>query len=288
MMKKGLQTVIWIGKILVGSAIFALAFDLFLETNGLNSGGVSGLAMVFVKLAGVGTVGSVTAVINLPLFAIGGLRIGKKFVLGSLIGMVSSSVLLDVFSKIPAPELDPLLCAIYGGVLAGLGLGIVFAVGASTGGSDIVVRLMKMRLQHIPIGMINMMFDLVVAILTGLAFQDISKTLYSGIAIFATGQVIDAVVYRFDYSKVAFIITGQYETVAEKIDSQLHRGVTFLDGQGFYLRKQTKVILTAVKKQQVAELKQIVVDVDPDAFIIVQEAHQVLGDGFSHYTKDSL
>ena len=112
--------------------------------------------------------------------------------------------------------------------------------------------------------------------------------LYSGVCIFVTGRVIDAVVYKFDYSKVAIIISKHYDTIAKRIGDDLHRGSTFLEGQGVYSGKDTKVILTAVKKQQISELKEIVVEIDPDAFIIVQEAHQVLGDGFARYSKYNL
>lgn len=287
-MKKSLENVLWIAKIVLGCAMFAVSFDFFLEPNALNAGGVSGLAMVLVKLIGFGSVGRVTMLMNLPLFALGGLKIGKKFFWGSLVGMVASSVLLDLFALVPPPATEPLLGALYGGVLCGLGLGIVFMAGASTGGSDIVVRLLKLKWQNVPIGTINMCFDLVVATLTGIVFQDISRALYSGVAVFVTGQIIDAVVYRFDYSKVALIISKHHVEIARAIAVQLDRGATYLHGQGSYSNQPTEVVLTAVKKQQLAELKQLVVEIDPNAFIIVQEAHQVLGDGFSRYTKDSL
>lgn len=288
-MKKGVQSVVWFGKIAFGCALFALGFDLFLEPNGLNAGGISGLAMVLVHALGFGSVGVVTALMNLPLFAAGGLKIGRKFFVGSLVGMASSSLALDLFARfLPVPATEPLLAALYGGVLCGLGLGVVFAAGASTGGSDIIVRLLKLRWQNVPIGTINMFFDLTVAALTGLAFWDMSRALYSGVAIFVSGQVIDAVVYRFDYSKVALIISPEYEAITRAIARELDRGATFLHGEGSYSHGQTKVILTAVKKQQLSELKRLVVEIDPNAFIIVQEAHQVLGDGFSRYSKDAL
>ena len=287
-MKKAFTTLIWAVKILVGSCLFALGFGLFLEPHSINAGGISGLAQIVVRLLGVGTVGTITLVVNLPLFAIGGLKVGKKFFAGSLIGMLSSSVALDLMSNLPAPETEPLLAALYGGVICGLGLGIVFSTGASTGGSDIIVRLLKRKWQNVPIGTINIFFDLTVACLTGLAFWNIGSALYSGVAIVVTGQIIDAVVYRFDYSKVALIISDHHQAIAEEISRQLDRGATFLQGEGTYTHKQTKVVLTAVKKQQLAELKRLVVEIDPDAFIIVQEAHQVLGDGFSRYSKDAL
>ena len=287
-MKNVVSKLIWAAKIIVGSCLFALGFDLFLEPHSINAGGISGLAQIVVHLLGGGTVGLVMILVNLPLFAIGGLKIGKKFFAGSLIGMISSSVALDLMGRIPAPEAEPLLAALYGGVICGLGLGLVFSTGASTGGSDIIVRLLKRKWQNVPIGTINIFFDLTVACLTGLAFWDISSALYSGVAIVVTGQIIDAVVYRFDYSRVALIISEQHDQIAREIDKQLERGATYLHGEGSYTQKPTKVVLTAVKKQQLAELKRLVVEIDPNAFIIVQEAHQVLGDGFSRYSKDAL
>ena len=126
------------------------------------------------------------------------------------------------------------------------------------------------------------------AILAGIVFKDVRIALYSGVCIFVTGRVLDAVVYKFDYSKVALIISKHHHTIAKRIGDDLHRGSTFLEGQGVYSGQETRVILTAVKKQQISELKQLVVEIDPDAFIIVQEAHQVLGDGFARYSKYNL
>ncbi len=287
-MSRKWENVTFVIKIAVGCALFALGFNLFLEPNGLNAGGISGLAMVFVHLTKFGSVGLFVVLMNLPLFAISGLKIGRRFVLGSLLGMLFSSLLLDAMALLPRPETEPLVGALYGGVLCGIGIGMVFTVGASTGGSDIIVRLLKLRWRNTPIGSIAMGFDLGVAVLTGIAFWDISRSLYSGVAIFVTGVVMDAVVYRFDYSKVVMVISQENEAIAKAITQKLDRGVTYLEGEGYYSGNQTKVVLSVVKRQQLAELKQLVVDIDPNAFIIVQEAHQVLGDGFSRYTKDSL
>lgn len=275
-------------KITIGCALFALGFDLFLVPNGLNAGGVSGLSMVLVKLLGFGSIGVISALINLPLFAIGGMKIGKEFFFNSLLGMILVSVFIDLFSMLPIPKTEVLIGALYGGVICGFGLGVVFSAGGSTGGSDIVVRLLKLRYQNVPIGMINTFFDMAVVVLTGIVFQDVNLTLYSGVSIFVLGRVMDAVVYSFDYSKVAIIISKDYEEIAHRIGTQLDRGATFLEGQGVYSGQKTRVVLSAVKKQQISDLKQLVVEVDPDAFIIVQDAHQVLGDGFARYSKFNL
>ena len=287
-MKQLWHKIDWIPATILGSGMFALGFSLFLAPNDLNSGGISGLAMVMVELLHVGSVGIFSFLINLPLFLLGGLKIGKRFFFGSFLGMMLSSVLIDVFAKLPFTTPEPLIGAIYGGVICGLGLGIVFISGTSTGGSDILVRLLKLRYRNVPIGQISMSFDAAVVLLTGLVFGDISKALYSGVAVYLCGKVVDGVIYRFDYSKVALIISSEYEAIAHAIGTKLDRGATFLHAEGSYSQKPTKVVLAAVKRQQLAELKELVVEIDPNAFIILQEAHQVLGDGFSRYSKDSL
>lgn len=278
----------WIPATILGSALFSVGFAFFLLPNDLSSGGISGLALVATELLGFGSVGLFSVLMNLPLFLLGGLKIGKQFFFGSTLGMVLSSVLIDGFAALQFPPVEPLLGVLYGGVICGVGLGIVFVSGTSTGGSDILVRLLKLKYRNVPIGQISMYFDALVVILTGLVFRDLNKALYTGITVAVCGKLVDAVVYRFDYSKVALIISSEYEAIAREIGDRLDRGATFLHGEGSFSREQTKVVLTAVKRQQIAELKELVMDMDPKAFIIFQEAHQVLGDGFSRYNKHAL
>ena len=287
-MKRFWQNTRWLVLTTLGSALFALGFALFLIPNDINTGGISGLAMILRELLGFGSIGTLTLVMNIPLFLIGGVKIGKRFFAGSLIGMVLSSVLIDLFALIPFATPEPLIGGLYGGVLCGAGLGMVFMAGASTGGSDILVRLLKKKYRNLPIGSISMMFDAMVVLLTGLVFRDISKALYSGVVVFVCGQVIDAVVYRFDYSRVALIISKEHEKIAKAISDQLDRGATYLHGSGSYTHQNIEVVLAVVRKGQLAELKELVMDIDENAFVIVQEAHQVLGDGFAHYSPDSL
>ena len=288
MKKRIWKEILWAGTTAIGSALFALGFAMFLIPNDINTGGISGLAMILRELLGFGSIGTLTLLMNIPLFLIGGVKIGKRFFAGSLIGMVLSSVLIDLFALIPFATPEPLIGGLYGGVLCGAGLGLVFMAGASTGGSDILVRLLKKKYRNLPIGSISMMFDALVVLLTGLVFRDISKALYSGVVVFVCGQVIDAVVYRFDYSRVALIISKEHEKIAKAISDQLDRGATYLHGAGSYTHQNIEVVLAVVRKGQLAELKELVMDIDENAFVIVQEAHQVLGDGFAHYSPDSL
>ena len=275
-------------QLILGCAIFSLGFDLFLAPHSINAGGLSGLAQIVVHLTGLGTVGLWVIAANIPLFIFGGLKIGKKFFVGSLVGALAMSLMLDLFAFLPAVPSEPLLGSVYGGLLTGAGMGLVYLSGASSGGSDIVVRLVKLRMRNAPIGVISFAIDACVVILTGITFRSVANILYCGVVLYVTTVVMDAVIYRFDYSKVALIISGRYEEIAHQIWVKLDRGVTYLYGQGAYSGTDTKVVLVAVKRQQLAELKQLVVEIDPDAFIILQESHQVLGDGFLRYSDKSL
>lgn len=291
-MKKIWNKTGWIINTIIGSTILGASYAIFLAPIGLNAGGISGLAAVIVELVNKDgsipfiSIGTLTILINLPLFVIAGMKIGKRFFFGSLLGMFVSSMLMDYFPL--HLVLEPLVAALYGGALIGFGVGLVFAAGTSTGGSDIVVRLVKLKARNVNLGQILITFDMFVIALTGLVFGDVEHALYTGIAIFLVGKVMDMVVYGFDNSKTAMIITSKHEEVSQAISEKLHRGTTFLYSQGSYSHKDGKVVLVAVYPKQVAMLKDIVVSIDPYAFVILQEAHQVLGDGFLRHSKDSL
>ena len=272
--------------ITLGCEIFALGFDLFMEPHSINVGGVSGLAMLIVEITGIGTVGLFTALLNVPLFLAGFKVLGRRFFFGSLFGMLASSLFLDLFSFVSAPETETLLGALFGGAMSGVGIGLVFMGHASTGGTDVIARLLKRKFRELKMGRLMLMVDLVVVTLTGIVFKDLSKALYSVVILFISSEVMDAILYGLDYSTVALIITERADTVYAAIDRQIHRGVTFLNGRGGYTGAPKTVVMTAVSRNQVSELKQIVQAADPAAFMILQEAHQVLGEGFKDYADD--
>lgn len=288
-MKQRLAGAAWCLKIIAGCGLFALGFDWFLAPNNINVGGLSGLAMVFVHLTNVGSVGLVALIANVPLFLAGWRKIGRTFLVGSLIGSVALSGWLELFERFPAPiGTEPLLGALYGGLLCGIGSGLVFTAGASTGGSDIAARLLKRKLRNVPIGKMTGVFNGVVVLLTGLAVRDASSVLYCGVTLYVCSLAVDAIVYRFDYSKVAMIITKIPEDVTHAIWKGVSRGVTYLYGQGAYSGRDTKVLVCAVKRQQMAELKECVMKADPEAFVMLLESHQVLGSRFAEYSENEL
>ena len=264
MKRETLKTIWQMGwKITLGSAIFALGFDLFLEPNNLNVGGMSGLAMVLRELLGFGQIGVITMLLNVPLFVLGAKKLGRKFLFGSLSGMLLSSVFIDLFAFIPAPKTEILLDSLYGGILVGLGIGLVFLSGGSTGGSDIAARLLRRRFRSASLGKVMLAIDLFIITLTGIVFHDLSKTLYG-----------------LDHSTVALIISEHYQTVSEQIGTRLDRGATVLEGSGSYTGSPRPVLMSAVRQKELPELKSIVREIDPDAFVILLPAHQVLGEGF--------
>ena len=274
--------------IALGCALFSLGFDLFLQPNQINVGGVSGIGQLLTHLTGFGSVALWSVLINVPLFLVSIRGVGKKFFVGSLCGMLLSNLFLSLFERIPAPVTEPLLATLYGGLLTGLGLGLVFVAGASTGGVDIVARLLRPSFPNFPIGRIMLAIDIVTVTLTGVVFGEINKALYSAVTLYVCSMVLDGVVYGLDYSVVALVISDQHQTICQEITSKLDRGITILRGQGYYSGQDKRVILCAIKKRQAAELKELVMGIDPAAFVILQEAHQVVGEGFKRYSKNDL
>ncbi len=287
-MKRDTWKTIWqMGwKITLGCAVFALGFDLFLEPNDLNVGGMSGLAMVLRKLLGFGSIGVLTAMLNVPLFLLGAKKLGKKFLFGSLAGMLLSSLFIDLFAGIPKPGTEILLDSLYGGLFVGAGLGLVFLAGATTGGSDIAAKLLRRRFRSASLGKVMLVIDLAIITLTGIVFQDLSKTLYSALPLAVSSLVMDQLLYGLDHSTVALIISERYEQVSKAIEIRLDRGATVLDGSGSYTGKPRPVLMSAVRQRELPEIKAIVREIDPDAFVILLPAHQVLGEGFRRTTDE--
>lgn len=284
---------IWtkLGLIALGSVLFALGFDVFLQPNGINCGGMSGIAMLIVYVVKIPwlTVGMVNIAINVPLFFFGFRSIGKGFFFGSLLGMFSSSVAVDLLAKILPPlQTEPIVAMLFGGGLVGAGVGVVFLADASTGGVDIMARLAKLKLRNFPIGKLILAVDLFTALLTGIVYKQINNALFSVISLIFSSIILDRVVYGMDYSQVALIVSDRPNEIARQIALQLERGVTFLRGQGYYSGNEKTVLLSAVKRKQLAQLKELVMTEDPNAFLILQDAKQVLGDGFKRYDRLEL
>lgn len=275
--------------ITLASAVFALGFDWCYVPNQITLGGMTGLGQIIHAIVPAIPVGSAVIALNLPLFLLGWRLLGWKLLASSLFATAATSLGVDLLAACYSfPPMDPMLASVFGGALIGLSLGMVFLQGATTGGTDLIARLLKLRFGHLPMGTLVMAVDLVVIALAALAFHSLSSALYGLVSLYISSLVIDRVLYGLDNAKVAYIISDHNDEISSAIVQDLDRGVTILHGQGAYTGAEKQVLMCAFKQREIAAIKAAVKDIDPDAFLIVCNAHEVLGDGFREYKKDGL
>lgn len=274
--------------ITLGAAVYALGFSWCYQPNSIPSGGVTGLAQIIHYLIPAIPVGATVIVFNIPLFILGWKLLGGKMLLGSLWAMFISSVILDLLAFFDWQPMDPLLACIFGGVTMGLSMGLIFQQGSTTGGTDLIARLLKLKLAWLPMGKLLMAIDLVVIVLVSVVFRQLTSMLYGLVALYISSLVVDGVLYGMDNAKVAYIISDSNQAIAQTLVHELDRGVTVLHGQGAYTGADKEVLMCAFKQREIAAIKAAVKEIDPDAFLIVCNAHEVLGEGFRAYKKDDL
>jgi uncharacterized membrane-anchored protein YitT (DUF2179 family) len=280
------QWIVMYLKILIGSALYAAGFQFFLYPNAIATGGVTGVAMIINYFSGF-PVGIMTLIFNVPLFLFSWKKFGLGFILASLAGTVLSSVMVDLFAMIPLEVThEPLLGAIYGGIIKGLGLGIVYHTGATTGGVDIVAKFLRRKYQHINFSTFILGLDTAVIVAFAVLFRRYDSAMYAIICMFIASKVIDLVLYGAVNSKVCYIITDKSEEIKDGIVNDLHRGVTFLHGEGAWSGQAKHVILCVIKQSQIVELKHLVGAVDDRAFVIVSDSREVFGNGFSYIGEE--
>lgn len=273
----------------LGSVVFALSVSLFMDPYDIVPGGVTGIAMLLHTKLDVIPLGTMALLLNVPLLLLAWFFLGHRFLLYTIYGTVVSSVLIDLTARwLPPVQTETILAGVAGGVLMGIGLGLVFSRGATTGGSDIIARLLKLVFPHINIGRLMLAFDGLIVLASMAVFGNINVGLYSGIALFISSRGMDALLYGLNIERMAYVISDKCDEIVREIDAQLGRGATLLHAEGAYRRQSSHVILCAFKRQQIAQLKHLVKVIDPDAFLIVAEAHEVLGEGFKDYEKNAL
>ena len=273
----------------LASAVYALGFNWCYAPNLIGFGGITGVAQIIHSALPWAPIGTVVILLNIPLFLLGWRFIGGHLLVTSLYAMFVSSLMIDGMTALAGPfrPMEPLLACIYGGVLMGASLGVVFLQGATTGGTDLIARLLKLRLAWLPMGKLLMVIDLVVIVAVAVAFGNLNSALYGLVALYISTLVMDMVLYGLDNAKVAYIISEQYEAITQKL-LQLDRGVTLLDGKGAWSGQEKRIILCAFGRRHFIPIKKLVQSIDPDAFVIVCDAHEVLGEGFGQYDPTGL
>lgn len=270
--------------ITIGTIIMAIAINLFLDPNTIAPGGVTGLAIVIKKITGI-PIDITNLVINIPLFILGIIILGKSFGAKTLYATVALSLFVRLAPKTIATS-DMLLAAVFGGVLMGIGLGIVFRFGGTTGGTDLAGAILSNKLKIFSTAGFMMMIDFCVVAISGISERSLETALYSLIALYILVKVIDIMLEGLGYAKAFFIISNKPDELGKTILAQINRGVTVLKGRGMYTGMDRDVLLCVVNRSQLTKLKEVVYAVDKSAFVMVTDIHEVLGEGFKEIRKE--
>ncbi len=279
MQEKAKKIILEIAGTIIGSAIMAFGIGEFLLPNHLSSGGVSGIATITYYLLKI-PMGTMIIIINIPLFILAGYRIGKEFFLNSVIGTVSLSLFIDILDKYPPVTTDRLLASIYGGAIIGIGTAIILKFGSSTGGTELAANIIKTYNRHLSISQYLTIIDVTIVLLNVIFFNQIEIGLYSAIAIYLYGKMVDIIFEGIYFTKLLFIISDKSEEISDAIKSEIKRGVTGLYGKGMYTNGEKLVLLCAVQRRDVYRIKELAMKIDKKSFIIVANAREALGKGF--------
>lgn len=270
---------------LLGSALYSVSVAVFTAPNKIAPGGLTGIATILYYIIHT-PVGTTMFVLNIPLFVLGFRHIGVKFIGRTVICTAMVSVMTDMMSVLPAYRSNLLLAVLYGGVLSGAGLGLIFLRGATTGGSDVASRLLRIRFPHIPMGRMMLLLDMGIIGVSAIVFRSLDSALYAIICSFTCSRVIDSILYGADTGRMALVISDQNDAIARQVLNHMERGVTLLKGKGVYTGRERDVLMCAVRRPEAAKLRNIIRQTDPAAFVIMCEAGEVIGEGFTPITKD--
>lgn len=284
-----------------GCVIYSLGVSLFLDASKLASGGVTGIAIIISHLIReisggfVLDTGIIILILNIPLFILGLLFVGKKFIISTIYSTVLSSLLMWAWNiafaqYLPDLNANILISTLAGGTLFGIGLGLIFRMGSSTGGTDIVVKMLRKKFRYIKMGVISMSIDIVIVLVSGIVFRDFELMCYTILSIVIFTCLFDWVLYGGNTAKLVYVITtaDNAEAICKKILKELDIGATLIDGEGAYTGNQRRIIMCAAKNFLYPKLRDIVREVDPHAFTIVSSAKEIYGEGYKDHFEDEL
>lgn len=263
----------------LGGSLYSVAVNCFTSRNNILNGGFTGIATVLSYLFST-PIGTVIFILNIPLFILAYRRLGAKFVIRTGFATFIMSALIDIGTLLPVYNKDLLLSSLFGGILSGAGLGIIFIRNATTGGTDIIAKLLNLKYPHLSIGKTILFFDLAVVALGGIVYRNVESMLYALVVILLSSQVIDYIIYGINRGSLILIITEKGEEIRRLILKDLHRGVTFLNGSGGYTGREKSVILCACYDNQTAKFIKKIKTADSQAFFIVTQSKEILGEGF--------
>lgn len=266
-------------EIIIGTAIIACATSLFLLPNQLSAGGFSGLGTITYYLFGI-PLGTTTLILNAPLFIISLIKSGKRFFLNALLGTIFLSVFFNIFENLKPLTTDRFLACIYGGIIIGIGTAIILKAGASTGGTDLLTQIIKAFKPNVRLSSLITFLDIIIVTLNVIFFKELEIGLYSAITIYIMGKMLDIFFEGINFGRIVYIISPKYENIAKEIGSKVERGSTSLIGKGMYKKEEKNVLMCVVSRSEVREIRNIIDQIDRDAFVIISNAREVFGEGF--------
>lgn len=275
--------------ITIGSIIYSAGIALFLDPNNLAPGGVSGISIILSNYILVDT-GSIIFILNVPIMILGFLKLGRKVMWRTFYCLIVNSFVVDAMIALQAQALtdDLLISAIAGAGLSGLGIGIIMKQGCTTGGADIIVRILRKKHPHIKTNELFSILDCAVVALSAIAFRNLEVALYALIAVFVSAFVLERVLYGTDEAKLIYIISDQSADIAQRMLDELEIGVTFIEGKGAYSGKEKQVIMAVMRKTLSPKAEEIVKAIDPQAFMIVSSATEIYGEGYKNIFSEKL
>ncbi len=273
--------------ITLAAILFGMGISLFIDPNNLAPGGVSGLSIILSRIFPVQP-GTLFLVLNLPIMFLGAWKFGTKFIVSTLYATLMVSASTNLFEKLEPFTKNPLLGGVFGGSLVAIGIGWVLRAGATTGGTDIIVKCMKQRKPYIKTGTIFLGVDAVIIGIGGIVFGNVETVLYSVISAAVTSRVLDIVLYGRDEAKMIYIISNAADRITERILKELNIGVTHLSGTGAYKKEEKQIILCAVRKHSAYKVEEIVKEEDSSAFMIISSATEIYGEGYKSYFGEKL
>ena len=266
---------------IAGCSCYAFSTAMFTAPNHIAAGGATGLAIVLNYVVPQIQIGTWSLLVNIPLFILAWKVIGLKFIFRSAIVTALLSAAIDIFSLfVPAYTGNPLLAVVFGGVCNGAGLALVFLRGATSGGSDILARVIRTKFSYIPMGRMTLFIDCAVILISGFVFKSLESVLYALIVVFISSKTIDSILYRTGSGKLLMVVTDNARKMSDAITSEMHRGVTLLPVRGGYTGKEKSMLIIAVRNHEIARANRIIHEFEPKPFIIISDAGEILGEGF--------
>lgn len=273
--------------ITLASFVYGASISLFIDPNDLAPGGISGLSVILNRIFPLET-GTIYLLINIPIMLLGIWKFGLKFIVSTSWAILMISVSTNVFKPLGALTDQPILAAIFGGVLTAAGIGYVMRAGATTGGTDIIVKCLKLKKPHLKTGTLFLGLDIVIILTGGIVFKNVDSVLYSLISVAITSIVLDMILYGRDEAKMIFIISNASEAITARMLDELDTGVTHLTGTGAYKKEEKQVILCVIKKPDAYRAEEIVRQEDSNAFMIIANASEIYGEGYKSYFGERL